>query len=469
MIQKSMHTGMMFPHGCRRRTLPALIAGAVMLLVTVIGSDAQSPDGLGQIRIDTSPAGATVHCDGTLYDATPTTLSGLKAGDHLLVVSKPGYRELRRTVSLKDGQKVAIELSLDPLTALLLIKSSPDGASVEVGGAHRGTTPLLITDLPLGQYRARLTNPGYQPREVDLNLSSRAPAWIDVELVSDSSTLFVDSTPPGATVRVNGLDRGLTPCRVDRIPNGDVQVEFTLDGFAPQTRALTLSEGREESVNVTLVPLPATLQVVSIPAQARVYVDNQFQGPSPIEVKNLQPGNYRIKVELDGYDPQARTVTLGRGSCLVEEFRLKGNVGMLEITTEPAGVKVFVAGKDSGTTLAKPDETDRISQPLQVDFLPVGRHPVQLTKPGYFTKDIEIVVERDKTVNVHEELNRRFIPNYVVVTSDGNVHKGVFVEVTPEAAVRIEIMPGIFKTIPPQDIRRRHPLRHTLGDTSADE
>ena len=65
----------------------------------------------------------------------------------------------------------------------------------------------------------------------------------------------------------------------------------------------------------------ASLRVVSIPEKARVYVKDEFRGVTPLNLPNLQPGSYRVRVELPGFETDARTIELPRGGAKTEEFR----------------------------------------------------------------------------------------------------------------------------------------------------
>ena len=411
-----------------------------------------------QVRITTEPAGAVVTCDGELRDAAPITLAGLLPGEHLLTAALPGYREARQTVELSAGQRMAVSLVLEQIVGLVLIHSEPAGADVEVDGAHRGRTPLLLADLPLGTYRARLTLAGFLAREVELTIRDRTPQRELVRLTSDSATLVLASDPTGAQVTLNGIARGTTPCTLDRIPGGDNRLELTMDGYEAYVQDLRLIAGKRETVTAMLTPIPAELTVVSLPAGARVYVADQYRGDTPLVLKPIDPGTYRIRTELPGHAPMARSVRLERAQALVEEFRMQGNTGVFELTTEPAGVKVFVDGKEVGSTAAPKSTTDRISEPLQLDLLPVGTHQVQLTCKGYYAVAFPIEIARQQTVSMHHKLKRRFIPNIEVRTRT-EVYKGVLMEVEPTGDVQVELRPGIVKTIPAADIVSRRPLR----------
>lgn len=428
---------------------------AVLVAMPVAG---QSPEPAGQLHVATTPVGAAVLVDGTARGSTPVTIGDMAAGRHLLQLTKPGYREVRRTVSVGSGRQEVLDVKLESVMGLVLIKSAPPGANVVINDIDRGKTPLLITDLPLGEYRVTVSAAGYLAKELAVTISDRTPLQLEAELVSDSATLRLSSVPSGATVLVNGIARGETPCTVERIPEGAAGVEVCLDGYATYSQNVKLTAGQQEEITVTLQQLPATLRVVSIPSGARIYVDNQFRGATPLVLEDMKPGAYRVRAELPSHEPVARTVQLGNAQALVEEFRLTANVGALDITTQPAGVNVFVDGKPVGTTIAKPDQTDQVSEPLNVRMLASGPHDVRLTKSGYRTLTISLTVMRDRTITRHLQLDRMFIPDCEVRTST-DVVRGVLIHVDPQGNVKLEIRPGVVKIIPADQIHSRRPLR----------
>lgn len=435
-----------------------LIASICAAVLHAAAQDAPLPQETGQIRVTTRPEGAMVYRNGVLEDSSPVSIMDVGAGTHLITATKDGYHDARATVKLLKDQKVGIDLVLDPMTGLLLIHSEPEGAEIEIEGAARGQTPLLITDLPFGRYRLRAKSLGYLPKEVDLTLQNRIPQKVEIDLTSNSATLELDSEPSGAEVLLNGIPRGHTPCLVERIQSGDGTLELRLDGFHTHSQDMRFGPGQRESITVKLDPIPAKLSIVTIPTGARIYVNNQFRGESPVDLADLPPGGYRLRAELRGHISMARTVELVQAQEVTEEFRMVRNCGVLAVTTQPAGVEVFVDGEAVGTTDSGTNRTDRISEVLRVDLVPIGTHLLLLSKPGYFERKREITVEKDKTLSVDEVMRRRFIPNFEVRTDD-DVIRGVLVEIDPLGNVKLEVRPGIFKTVPGTDVRLRRPLR----------
>ena len=429
----------------------------LLLPLAVRAADPAEPPPVARLEVTSEPPQATVAIDRQTRGETPLVVADLAPGEHLVTVQKRGYATAYQSVTVAAQDKRAVACKLEPITGVLLVRSTPTNADVTVDGLDLGRTPLLITTLPLGERRLKVATPGFQPKEVPVNLEDRTPVQVSVDLVSDSATLTVECDVAGATVRVNGIDRGAAPSTTERIPEGEVTLEVQADGYAPFQQKLKLAAGEVQRIKVPLAPLPSGLKIVSLPDKARVYVNNEFRGTAPLALPNLAAGSYRVRVEMDGFDPEARTVDLARGASKTEEFRLVSNTGRLDVTTEPDGVTVLIDGRKVGDTHAKPDATTAISEPLAVEGIAAGEHEVRVVRKGYFEKAQKVQVEQGKAIPLHIALARRFIPDYQVVTDHG-VYKGVLESVT-EDFIRLETAPGVMTAIPMRDVKTRQALR----------
>ncbi|MBT3296436.1 MAG: PEGA domain-containing protein [Verrucomicrobia bacterium] len=438
----------------RLLTLPlALALLGTLSAATLAQTDIIAP----QLRITTDPEMADIRFDGALQGQSPLTLSDLAPGPHLLSVTKSGYHDVRQSIALTGAQRIALNLTLEPVSGLILLHSTPPGSDVEIDGAHRGSTPLLLTDLPVGRYRVHFSQTGYLPKDIDLAVEDRTPIRIPVELTSDSATLTLDSTPPGATVTLNGIAKGRTPCRLDRVAAGESELQISLEGYRTFARTIRLAAGQGESVTAALDALPATLNVVSIPTGARIYVNDEFRGEAPLTLAKLDPGLYRLRAEKKGYDVLTRSASLARAQSKTTELRLVSNAGALEVITHPVGVRVLVDGKERGVTLAMQAEGSLISAPLKIELVDIGEHRVQLVREGYFEKTLSVTVKRQEATPIQESLKRRFIPDTEIKTAQG-VYKGVFIDEGIQGKIRIEVRPGVIKSIEAQDIVSRRAI-----------
>lgn len=434
----------------------------IILLALFLGLTVQAAKDKGpstRLDVTSQPPGATVSVDHKEKGVTPLSLTDLAPGQHLLQVSKANYRDSFDSVALEIGVSRTAAFKLEALTGILLLTTTPDGCEVSLKGVSLGITPLLITTLESGTHRLTLASPGFQPKEVDVTLEGRTPLKQEVSLMSDSGTIAVTSDPAGAEVLINGIARGKSPCRVDRIPGGSVTLEIKADGFQPHTRAVSLAAGEVQTVDAQLKPLPGTLRVVSIPEAGRVYINDEFKGETPYDLANAKPGTYHVRVDKVGYEPGARDVTLEKGATITEEFRLAKNTGRLELITAPAGSTVLIDGKKIGITLTRGTDTSAVSDPFAVEEVLEGEHAVEIFRKGFATQKRKIEIKRGETLTLQFRLIRQFIPNYEVTTTR-SYYKGVL-EFQNEEGIRLETAPGISQTIPMKDVKKHGALQVT--------
>ncbi|MFT5124919.1 MAG: hypothetical protein ACI97B_003558 [Verrucomicrobiales bacterium] len=410
------------------------------------------PVGTGKIMVTTTPEGARILCNGESYGVSPVEITGLLGGRHLIVVEKEGYIRNRKTVSIKHGQREGVEFMLEPELGMVLLHSDPQGADVEIDGAARGVTPLLVTDLPMGEHRVSMQFAGFSQREIIIQVEDRRPQRFVVSLASDSGKVTFNSTPPGASVFLDGRNVGNTPVTQDRIAKGTHEVELRMDGFADYKESLTIQSGTVETMSAVLDPKPGSMRIVTIPDGARVYVDNEFRGEAPMELPNLAPGDFRVRTEIEGFEPDAKTVKVQNGRETVVEFRFIKNSGTLQLSTVPAGVQVFIDGQSHGESKARGANT--LSEPLRVDLLAQGEHTLQLVKKGFSYRPRKFFIQTDKITSLTENMTRLFIPDFRIKTGDGpdEMSEGVLIQKHRNGDITIEVAPGIRRTIPKSSI-----------------
>ena len=128
----------------------------------------------------------------------------------------------------------------------------------------------------------------------------------------------VGVTPSPATFYVNGQEVGLAPGQVE-VPAGvATSVELRSPGYAPWTRTVTVEAGEVERVsNVTLVALPATLELTANVQGGEILVDGSVVGSTLLNravTVSVPSGDLQVSVRLDGYDEYRTQLTLAPGS-----------------------------------------------------------------------------------------------------------------------------------------------------------
>ena len=118
------------------------------------------------------------------------------------------------------------------------------------------------------------------------------------DLTATDVAVQIATTPPGASVRVNGEARCTSDCKLTLAP-GAYQITAFLDGYEPAASGVNLVLGKPETLNLTLEARPQTVRILSDLAQGRVVLDAR----PPVD---LQDGQY----VFEKVPPGSHTVTV---------------------------------------------------------------------------------------------------------------------------------------------------------------
>ena len=427
---------------------------AVLLLASLCSAASDRPS--ARVSITSQPQGATVIVDGMDRGTTPITLFDLAPGRHHIKYRLAGYVECDRFFRTEEGPFIEKSEVLSEEKGLLLLQSEPSGCNIVVDGVSMGQTPRLITTLSSKDpHVVRLRKAGYLDQTLTVRFEGRKPVVRKESLVLASGTVNVSSDPVGAEVTVNGIARGKTPVKVTGVPKGRATVKFHLDGFEDEVRELAVNAGDEQTLQIALKGLPGTLHLSSVPDGARFYVNDESHGKGPVTLTGLKPGVYEVRVELEGYGTSSKSLTIGNGESLREEFRLSDVMGRLEVRTDPVGAQLMVDGRPVGITKSA-DPAATVSDVFVVEGLLAGEHTLVVRKDGYAESVRHPAIQASKTAQANVRLRRIFIPDTEIVTSRGS-YRGVLVSVTPDSVI-LEVSMGITRSFSKDEIRRMENL-----------
>ncbi|ASJ02845.1 hypothetical protein A3L09_06020 [Thermococcus profundus] len=214
----------------------------------------------GFLNVDSVPGGAEVYINGSFSGVTPLSRVLLSPGNYTIRIVKGGYEEYSSTVTVVRGQTKSLLAVLKPLPpAYLKVTSVPNGTSVYVDESLKGSTPLWL-ELTPGNHTIKLVRDGYQDYEANVTLVSGKVTEIKAVLIPKPAVLFVNSTPTGAAVYVDGEYAGETPLALE-LPSGNHTVELSKGGYANYTLHVSLSAGKEKNVSVKLDEIPPTTTI----------------------------------------------------------------------------------------------------------------------------------------------------------------------------------------------------------------
>lgn len=208
------------------------------------------------IVVRSDPPGAEVFVNKTAYGLTPAVVPDLAPGRHLLELQLDGYEDISRQVQIpEDDTRQPFAMHLRAGT--LLLTSTPPGAGVWHGRQFYGVTPLLLKNLPEGQYDLTLHGQGCEPHKVTAMVSRARGEVISADLKTTLGNVAITSRPPGCRVFLDGIFKGVTSADRGQLLLTDLaagpatmKVEHPSGVFA--SGAITILKGQTLERNATL-------------------------------------------------------------------------------------------------------------------------------------------------------------------------------------------------------------------------
>ncbi len=207
--------------------------------------------GWGTVSIDSVPPGADVRIDGKDAGRTPLTIEPL-AGAHELEFRLDGWKPATRRIEIAAGQTDSLApVALERIDGTLSVVSDPPGATVTVDGEFRGRTPASFPLVSEKEYAIRISRAGYGDVVRRIRIAGAVTTPLEVRLAPEFGTVFLTSSPPGATLLVNGRPAGSATQRLS-LPTVPQQIEVSKPGYVPFRTTVTPRTGIASRLTVTL-------------------------------------------------------------------------------------------------------------------------------------------------------------------------------------------------------------------------
>jgi hypothetical protein len=423
--------------------------GMCVLAMLFLSGCPQQPKGK-ELRLDSEPSGALLTLDGKDVGKTPVVLTDPAPGKYLLHLEKDGYESMDRIVELKEDTGPEVTTRLRPLSGLVLIESVPSAAEVSVDGAFRGKTPLFCTDLSMGKHKVSFTLEGYDPREAEIVINDRVPQLCQMSMKSNLATLRVESSPPGATVLLDGLKKGETPCVIDDVMLGKHDLKLLKEAYNEYQQQISVAQAHVIPVSVKLEEKLAAIEVSSTPADARVSIDGNMKGRTPLQITGLRDGSYKLTIDKPSYSSTNVVVEIQKLQDAKVDVTLDKSTGTLVLSVTPPNANIFVDGELKGTSGDKPLEIE----------LPPGTYKVEVTKPPkHEPKSVKAQVEARKSTKVDIALRAIWVKDTRVILKDGRMREGMIVIKYPDGGIKIETSKGVFEEFTADEVKSTEAIK----------
>ncbi len=346
----------------------------------------------GGLYVESNPGGALIYIDTVYRGITPGIIPNLTVGYHQVLLKKSGYDNWNGQAYVWPDQTTILHPDLVPSSGnttptptstvtvtptatsvssgTLKVFSNPAGAMLSLDGVQKGTTPITITGVPQGMHNLQLDKAGYyswngQSWVQTGGVTTVFPMLIKTTVLTPTGTptprpttvtvtptatqtppvygnLIVVTNPAGATLSLDGEQKGIAPLSFPGIPAGNHTVKAEKTGYISWTGIATVKSGETTTLNATLVsvnatPTPTTiptttpttipattsptptpvpsgiLRVVSIPFGASVFLDTHYKGVTPLLVSAVPTGNHTVTLASTGYENSTSTIVIQQG------------------------------------------------------------------------------------------------------------------------------------------------------------
>ncbi len=316
--------------------------------------------------------------------------------------------------------------------ALIKIQTTQKGFSFDVGSAgiqkvddnHTGEIWVYV---PYGVKHISIKHQllGSMPN-YDFPINIQKARTYVMEITSDKvfvnnyddsrkQKLLIKVTPANSSFTLNGM-------KVQLNSKGEVEQELSFgtytykvesQGYYPKEGQITINDpDKKQNLTVSdMMPIKGKLSVHVNPYMAEVYVDGRSIGRSTaLEPYELQIGKHEIKVSLNGYKTETKTVTIEEDKSTDIQVTLT-QVATYKITSNPIGADITINKESIGSSPCSKELTS-------------GTYVIKATKSGYkdYNKSVEL---KSSNPDVHISLSK--IYNYKnEFYMEGNVRAGTF-------------------------------------------
>ena len=330
-----------------------------------------------------SPTNAVLEVDGKIWEveADGSSMQYVPFGKYNYQVRLENYHTYSGTVMVDDPDNMHKEVvNLSPNFGWIEVKGNEvlNDASVYIDDALAGKVPFKSKALKSGKHSVRIVKKLYdeygetvtvtdnQTITISPNLSANF-AEITLKVDADAE-IWVNNEKKGARTWTGTLGSGIykIECKQE-----NHETTVTTKEIVPkmQGQTLTLEAPR---------PIYGSLNVVSTPNFAKIYLDGNLVGETPKFVREVLIGSHNLRLEKEGCASLTKAITITKGETLEVQEKLDSGRSVT-VKTDRDGDQIFVDGDLVGRT---PCETT----------LGFGHHTIRVVRNGVkVEKEIEIL------------------------------------------------------------------------------
>lgn len=123
------------------------------------------------------------------------------------------------------------------------------------------------------------------------------------ELLISTGDIYVKTEPPEAEIYFDGKkQKGSTPLLIERLSAGQYEVEARKEYCSSVSRKVEVIAGQIAKVDLALAMGSGSLKVSSDPFEAKLVLDGEQKGVTPIIIESIAAGPHDLHLSKEGYE-----------------------------------------------------------------------------------------------------------------------------------------------------------------------
>lgn len=253
--------------------------------------------GMGSLNIDSIPDGAAISLDGErltykycksglppvcfqMLTFTPY-VTNIETGTHSITISKPGYKDYTGSVKICP-QKVSYvkkTLAIIPTTAMTTPTTAP--ATTVTTTITTTTTTDSATTVSAAATTAAAGTSAVTAAETPAPTTASTETAAAITATGTGS-LSVITTPSGAAVYIDGVQRGVSPATIPGLEAGNHMILLKLAGYQDLSAPVSITAGIQNEYTTGMTPVGAAMTAAP--------KSTATEGPPPEATKARSPG-----------------------------------------------------------------------------------------------------------------------------------------------------------------------------------
>ena len=220
----------------------------------------------------------------------------------------------------------------------------------------------------------------------------------------------IESAPEqGATVLIQGVERGQTPLTVDDLPPGWVDVLLKKDNYKRTADRIEVKPGQFQKFVITMDPRVGFLSLESEPSGAEIVFDGSVRpGATPLFRYPLSIGAHSYQLTLDNYYPVTSDLDVE------EDFQYD-----FKYVLKPKEATLIVMSRPTGAAIRLNNQLQTKKTPAQFELDP-GIYLVNVYSNGFIQEESKIELGPNQEESVTLVMKQGEVPEGMALVPGGD-------------------------------------------------